>query len=64
MSKEKKPFQVRFSMRVFFTIFIVAELLVIYTVAGLLVALPDSRSWRTISNPSITGIITSEMIRS
>ena len=39
MSKEKKPFQVRFSMRVFFTIFIVAELLVIYTVAGLLVAL-------------------------
>ncbi len=39
MSKEKKPFQVRFSMRVFFTIFIVAERLVIYTVAGLLVAL-------------------------
>lgn len=37
MKKQKKPIVVRFSMRVFFTLFIVAELLLINAVASLIV---------------------------
>lgn len=37
MSQQKKPVQVRFSMRLFFTLFVVAELLVINAAAALIV---------------------------